>query len=231
MFLNCVKYALFITLVLGPSIPARADVDSRFLIEFVAGEGLSYNSYSYRDLSLEAREFPEFTHELGADFYLYALFDWFGLGGGLGILYNLNGASSEYTDDPTIKYMFHWIKVPLLLSLSLNRGTAIAHLDGGVYTSLFLAGNREWENEERHESRTGTLSAADISPDFGVRIQFCMDMEMLSLNEEKTAVGLGMGIFLEKSLTDITKEHDEEFYAFRLGILGIISLFPKELRK
>ncbi len=199
--MNRFKLVLIFAAAILLPVPARGDADTRYLIEFLAGEGFSFNEYRYRDLSLEAREFPEFTHELGLNAYLYMVFGWFGLGAGAGIQYNLNGASSEYQDDPTIKYIFYWIKIPLFLSLSLNRGTAMAHLDGGVYASFFLAGRREWEDEGHGENRSGSLSGSDVSPDFGARFQFCMDMETAAPGKGKSAsaLGLGLGIFLEKA--------------------------------
>jgi hypothetical protein len=221
-YLKCI---LFISLLFSHAVCALADTDSRFLIEITAGEGLSYNSYNYYDLTLEPREFPEFTHELGVYSYFYMLFDWFGLGIGAGLVYNLTGASSAYMEDPTIKYMFHWIKVPLLISLSVNRGTALMYLDTGIYTSLFLTGNRIWEGDPPYGNRSKTLTINDISTDFGIRIQFCVDMRVFYMKENENSTGLGMGLFLEKSLVDIMKDENESFSAFRIGIFAVVSFF------
>ena len=192
--------------------------DRLLLFEIIASEGMSWTCYQSDYIKFEPHEFPEFNHEIGVNSYLYKTLNWFGIGGCLGCIYNLNGASSVYIDDPTLKFMLHWLKFPMLLSFAAIRNSSVMHFDIGIYGSLFLVGERTWKDIDSGIDEIVRLTNKSISHDFGIRAQLFIDMALFGIRNTHVELGGGLGFIVEKSLIDISKESTVKMNSYRFGI-------------
>jgi hypothetical protein len=210
--------------LLLPSRPLYAD--GQVLFEAVAGEGLSCTGYQGDKLKLEPHEFLEFNHEIGVNAYAYKRYNRLGLGGCLGFIYNLNGASAVCMENPSFKLMFHWLKVPVLLSLAVIRDSSVMHFDMGLYGSFFLTGAKIWNDRDSGVNEVSRLTNTSISHDVGIRAQLFMDMAFFELKGTPVELGGGLGFVVEKSLIDIAKEPSEVMNSFRVGACVTVLILP-----
>jgi hypothetical protein len=203
------------------------------MFEIIAGEGISFTDYQSDDIDFEPHEFPEFNHEIGVNTFLFRTYNCIGIGLCLGCIYNLYGASSAYIDNPTLKYMLHWLKLPLLVSFSVIRNSSVMHFDIGMYGSFFLVGEKIWRDTQSGIDVTTKLTRRSIYDDCGVRAQVFIDMGLISLKNGEAEIAGGLGLTAEKSLLDICKETSVEMNSFRLGVCLALSLLrnPQYLRK
>lgn len=161
--------------------------DRQVLFELVASEGISLTEYHSDSLNLEPHEFPEFNHEIGMNFYMDQTFNWFGIGGCFGLIYNLNGAFS------------------------------VMHFDIGVYGSFFLVGEKYWKDHDSGIDETVKPTNQNISHDVGIRARLFIDIALFRLKKAAVELGGGLGFVVEKSIMDISKESSEEMNSFRVG--------------
>ena len=205
----------------------------QLLFEIIASEGMSFSAYQSDDINFEPHEFPEFNHEVGVNTCLYRTYNWLGIGLCLGCIYNLCGASSVYIDNPTLKYMFHWLKLPLLVSFAVIRNSSVMHFEIGMYGSFFLAGEKIWKDTESGVDDTVKLNRSSIDDDYGVCAQVFVDMGLIDLKHSDIEIAGGLGLTVEKSLVDICKETSAEMNSFKLGICLTLSLLcnPQHMLK
>ncbi|HAX37513.1 MAG TPA: hypothetical protein DCY05_07185 [Spirochaetaceae bacterium] len=187
--------------------------------------GLGRQDYSYDTMVAEDPWDSAYSWHAGCRL---AFYDWnprglpLGLCLSVGYQYQDMGYHDAFDTELGYDYYINRLRIVAMASWPFLRNeTGFLAVNAGAYYAPCLGG----EYRGMGSSTYHVLSDAVLSPDIGLRAEFCVDLAVFSRGPKPAIVGLGLLVYLDIALSDSTIEPQENLTYWQLGFAFTVPVF------